>query len=1011
MLELFNPKTMNRKYYIIFLLFSIIVCHSLSFAQISGTVFRDINNDGIRQMGNPTEPGEHGINVRAYNASNVLLASVNTNPSGFYIINAAQAPLYTEVRLEFILPSGNFPSKRMGANRSNIQFVVAGPTSLNIDFAIASSKMLSNSSNPFVATTAYVNGDATATSGSNAAGRYDNVHVFPYDLSSNGGNSRRTKNQYTGSLFGLAWQKETRTLLMAAYLKRHTGFGPNGIGAIYQTQISTAGNPSNPSLLVDVNNIGINVGTNPRTSSLPANASTPNTDNGVFANVGKRGIGGIELGKDGKDLYLVNMFEKKLHRINIGNPLKTSFTAADVTGNWNIPDPNIVGTIWHPMALKMYNGKFYIGGICTRETTGAHNIADTANMKGVVFEFDPSTNSFAEVLRFSLSHRRGFVNQDFRYENRNNFWSAWQNNGDISLGGPLRTGLIGATTGNNATGIYYAQPMFSAIEFDIDGSMIIGIRDRFGDQGGYANLFETGNVSGETYRTLSSGEVLRAGKNNTNWVLENACSVTTNGVTTTTYGLADNNFSLTGSFASQTGTPYGGNYGPGGRYYYYNFNFSVTGVPAPFNTAPTYRGHYLKSLGGLAYLPGYNEVLTTAIDPVDKAYSNGIIKNVNLGAQAGNMAARMELLVSASNDPATMGKAAAFGDLEILTDVAKMEIGNRIWEDQNTNGIQDAHEPGMGGITVNLRSPGADNLYNTIDDQVWTTTTDIHGNYYFDETIVNDTRRPAAWIGVSASNSGILPGFEYKVEINELQPALAGFIPTLVNVAGQTINSKGNSTGSIVYYIFNPGGPTLTNSNFENNYNVDFGFFDASILPIEKLDISALLYNNVVDVKWSTTDELDVNSFEIERSVDGNVFNYVGIKSSKGNGSFNYNYPDNISALNNSAVYYRLKVINKNGKSTYSKTVKVLIKSQVNINAMPNPFSSYLKIEITTKRKTNAVVNIYSSSGQKVFTNKFIVNSGTTTHTISQFGWLPKGAYLVDVITEESTLQRKMLKE
>jgi len=177
--------------------------------------------------------------------------------------------------------------------------------------------------------------------------------------------------------------------------------------------------------------------------------------------------------------------------------------------------------------------------------------------------------------------------------------------------------------------------------------MIIGIRDRFGDQAGYANLFETGNQPGEKFRVLSAGEVLRAGKSGSVWVFENSGSVTTNGFTTTTPGVTGNNPLQLGSFPLQLLTPWGGSYGPGGGYYYYNFNFTVPVCLRHSMSDPLLRGHYLKSNGGLAYLPGYNEVMTTAIDPVNHSFSNGILKNVNLGAQAGNMAARMELFASA----------------------------------------------------------------------------------------------------------------------------------------------------------------------------------------------------------------------------------------------------------------------------------------------------------------------------------------------------------------------------
>ena len=992
------------------LLFSTLISSGTK-AQISGIVFRDINSNGTQELSAPAEPGEYGITVKAYNAVNAVLATATTNASGNYSFSAAQIPSGTAVRLEFSGTAADFPSKRTGADRSNVQFVVAGAAAVNINYAIASKKLLSDNSNPYVAGTAATNGNALVT-GSGNAGDNDNLYIFPYDLSNDGGNTRRVKNQYLGSVFGLAWQKESRTLFMAAYLKRHVSFGPNGIGAIYKCQIDATGIPGATGLLVDVNTIGINVGTDPRTSTLPGTASSPSTDDGVFAEVGKRGIGGIELADNGRDLYIVNMYQKKLHRINIGNPLKGSFTAADVTGNWTIPDPGISGTSWHPMALKMHGGKIYIGGVCAKEVTTAHNVADNTNLSGVVYMFDPATSSFTEVLRFPLTYRRGFTNNDYRYEFRDNYWSAWQNSGDISLGGPLRTGLIGSTTGSNATGIYYAQPMLSALEFDVDGSMIIGLRDRFGDQGGYANYFETGNVPGETYRALANGEVLRAGKNSLNsWTLESGGAVTSSGTTTITPGAPDTAPGLSGTFPGQTGTPWGGSLGPNGAYYYYNNNMSATGVPAPFNTGGVYGSHYTKSNGGLALLPGYNEVMTTAIDPVNKAYANGIIKNYNLGANAGNMSGRIELIRSNTNDPTNMGKAAALGDIEVLLDAQAVEIGNRVWQDLNGNGRQDANEPGIGNITMTLRSPGADNTYNTGDDQTWTTVTDANGNYYFDASFVNDSRRPSSWIGVSPTNSGILPGFEYKVEINAYQAPLSGLVPDLRNTDNANIDSDGTLNGTTIEYILNPGGSTASTSGFTNNYDIDFGFYNSYVLTVKKLEFSGSLKSDYAGLAWTTTEEINVKTYEVERSVNGTDFKKTGTLNSKGDGNFAYFFNDNIASITASAVYYRLKITDKEGKTSYSDVIKLDITRTKKITLSPNPFTSSVNLQIAARKKEEALVSIYNIGGQLVYNKVLQVNAGNNNISITDLGNLSKGVYTLQVRQESSVNTQKLVKQ
>jgi trimeric autotransporter adhesin len=993
------------------ILFSVLIIVSLTAgAQVSGTVFRDINNDGVRQSTNPTEPGEYGVTVKAYNSVNTLLGTATTDANGNYSFSAAQASSGLAVRIEFTIKSGDQPSKRIDANHSNVQFIVAGSSAVNVNFAVADKKWFSDNSNPYVATTAYTNGNALS-SGSGSAGDNDNLYVFPYDLSGDGGSTRRAKNKYMGAVFGLAWQRESRTLLMSAYLKAHASFGPNGIGAIYQAQIDKNGIPSTPSLLVDVAAIGINVGADPRSASLPNISSTPNTDAGVFAEVGKRGIGGIELSVDGRDLYIVNMYEKKIQRINVGNPLKSSFSSSDVTGSWSIPDPAYAGTVWHPMAVEIHNGKIYVGGISTKETTTAHNIADTANLRGTVYEFNPSTAAFTTVLTFPLSHRRGFTNNDFRYEFRNNYWSAWQNNGDISLSGPLRTGLIGATTGSNATGLYYSQPMLCDIEFDIDGSMILGIRDRFGDQSGYANYFETGNVLGETYRALTTGEVLKAGKSGSVWVLEDNGSVTNNGVTTTTPGIADNAPALSGSFTGQTGTPWGGNFGPGGGYFYYNQNFTKTGVAAPFNSANTITAHYTKSNGGIAVYPGYNEVMMSAIDPMDKSYANGVIRNFNTGVNAGNMSGRMQLMMSASNDPTNFGKAAALGDFELLLDAEAMEIGNKVWDDANANGIQDATETGIPGVNVVLRSPGADGVYGNGDDQTWTITTDANGNYYFDATIVNDNRRPSSWLGVSATNSGVLPGFEYRVEIDPSQTTLIGYSATVINSSvNNAIDNNGILSGTKVMYTLNAGGSTAANSVFSNDYNIDFGFTGV-VLPLKQLKVTAVLNENKVDVSWNTIEEFDVKRYYAERSTDGKTFTEVGSLSAKGNGSFSYQVTDNISGIEATTIYYRIRVEELNGKTRYSEAVKVNLSKEISLQVSPNPFTDNINLQVKNEKKTEAKIRIINTAGQVLYNKTMIMEKGMNSVVLNGFSNYSKGMYIVEIAAGEQYATKRLIKK
>ena len=58
-------------------------------------------------------------------------------------------------------------------------------------------------------------------------------------------------------------------------------------------------------------------------------------------------------------------------------------------------------------------------------------------------------------------------------------------------------------------------------------------------------------------------------------------------------------------------------------------------------------------------------------------------------------------------------------------------IGDHIWVDTDGDGVQDANEVGVEGVTVNLyNDPDGDGVY---DNQVSSTTTDANGNYIFDD--------------------------------------------------------------------------------------------------------------------------------------------------------------------------------------------------------------------------------------------------------------------------------------
>jgi fimbrial isopeptide formation D2 family protein/uncharacterized repeat protein (TIGR01451 family) len=78
-------------------------------------------------------------------------------------------------------------------------------------------------------------------------------------------------------------------------------------------------------------------------------------------------------------------------------------------------------------------------------------------------------------------------------------------------------------------------------------------------------------------------------------------------------------------------------------------------------------------------------------------------------------------------------------------------IGDRVWWDLNADGVQDAGEPGLGGVEVTVVFAGADGTFGNLDDETFVAVTNSNGDYLV-------TGLPAGDFRVSVTD-GIAPGF------------------------------------------------------------------------------------------------------------------------------------------------------------------------------------------------------------------------------------------------------------
>ncbi|MBO9312797.1 MAG: DUF11 domain-containing protein, partial [Chloroflexus sp.] len=109
-------------------------------------------------------------------------------------------------------------------------------------------------------------------------------------------------------------------------------------------------------------------------------------------------------------------------------------------------------------------------------------------------------------------------------------------------------------------------------------------------------------------------------------------------------------------------------------------------------------------------------------------------------------------------------------------------VGDRVWNDLNYNGIQDASEPGVNGVQVSLYRPGYDGVAGTADDElVATTTTGVNGLYSFANLPPGryfvQFGSPPAGYALTATDQGIDDAADSDADVTTRRTALIDLAP------------------------------------------------------------------------------------------------------------------------------------------------------------------------------------------------------------------------------------------
>jgi hypothetical protein len=168
---------------------------------------------------------------------------------------------------------------------------------------------------------------------------------------------------------------------------------------------------------------------------------------------------------------------------------------------------------------------------------------------------------------------------------------------------------------------------------------------------------------------------------------------------------------------------------------------------------------------------------------------------------------------------------------------------------------------------------------------------------------------------------------------------------------------------------------------------------------VEDIKISGedeLLSNKV---SWTTNDEIKIEGYHVERSVNNQGWEKIGFEKSNPQRSYVFrdNNPQPITT-------YRLRYIGLNDKNFYSYSITIQRSNKLEARILSNPFENNLEIQIDVFSKPHTI-NIYSPNGMLILGKQY--NGGLQRIDFSQYS---SGLYIVEIISDTKKIIKRVMK-
>ena len=189
-----------------------------------------------------------------------------------------------------------------------------------------------------------------------------------------------------------------------------------------------------------------------------------------------------------------------------------------------------------------------------------------------------------------------------------------------------------------------------------------------------------------------------------------------------------------------------------------------------------------------------------------------------------------------------------------------------------------------------------------------------------------------------------------------------------------------------------------------NHGSVDFWIvkLGASVLPLHLLSFDAVKNKTNVQLNWQTTNEINTSHFIVQQSSNGTFFNNIGRVEAK-NTSGNNDYSLTDASPGDGVNFYRLQMVDIDGKITYSSIIKVAFAGKNALQVFPNPTKNTITVSGLENKGTIKIISVDGKVAKQL--------SAKAGNMLVDISTLTKGIYILQYNNEAKTEQVKIIKQ